>query len=66
MEQLYKVVFTGQLTPGADREDIISSLNRQFGTSVEKARKLLGAGKRVDCDGFVGIHGDGGWIVVAG
>ena len=47
MEQLYKVVFTGQLTPEADREEIISSLNRQFGTSVEKAKKLLEAGKKV-------------------
>lgn len=47
MEQLYKVVFTGQLTPGADREQIIASLGRRFGTGSEKAKKLLEAGKRV-------------------
>ncbi len=47
MEQLYKVVFTGQLTPGVDREQIIASLSRQFGTSAEKARKLVEAGKKV-------------------
>lgn len=47
MEQLYKVVFTGQVDPGADREQIIASLGKRFGTGAEKTRKLLEAGKRV-------------------
>ena len=45
MEKLYKVVYTGELTPGADRERVIASLSKRFGMDAKRARVLLDAGK---------------------
>ncbi len=47
MEQLYNVVFTGQLNPGVNQDQIAASVSERFGIGLEKAKKLVDAGKEV-------------------
>ena len=45
METKYKVIFTGQLRPGFELDDVVSSLISISNMDNEKARKFISAGK---------------------
>ena len=47
MSESCKVVFFGELQEGFDPEQVLGSFSEKFGVSLEKARKLLDAGKDV-------------------
>ena len=47
MADLYKVIFTGELTGDADPNNFVEQFAARFGCSVEKAQSLLDAGGEV-------------------
>lgn len=47
MEALFKVIYTGKLRAGANKEDVCAAFIKRFGVSDEKAQKLLNASGEV-------------------
>ncbi|MEE9358044.1 hypothetical protein [Candidatus Vondammii sp. HM_W22] len=43
MEALFKVIYTGKLRTGADKEEVCVAFIKRFGVSDEKAQRLLDA-----------------------
>lgn len=47
MSESHKVIFTGQLTPGADLDQTAESFRQRFKLPLDKARKILQSGREV-------------------